>query len=356
MLVSLTIQSVNYQNRADQTMGLESTRIMNLITKTNTTTPSGATLNGTSEFDYFTADGKVIHYTASESVATITGYTQDTIANSTGTTSNTFKIDSDNATSHITLKNLVGVLQVLDKDGTGFATVDCANIQLADDTTAAYSLIITSDSTSALSADRTLTIDVNNGSRMLDLAENFTIGDGYDVTITAEDAASSIVLDEQSLEIEGEGTATRLMKLKNDTNAAVTLTMGGDQDISTDGVPQFAAVSGGTTTKALFIPIAATQSLSGAGAIDITSPTTLLTTTGADALTLVNSTIVGQMKKIIMVVDGGAGTLTPTSLVGGTTLTFADAGDVAELVWNGTGWVPTALYNVLDITKKPTLA
>lgn len=131
MLVSLTIQSVNYNNRADTTMGLESTRIMNLITKVNSTT-TGGTLNGTSEFDYFTADGKVIHYTADEAVAVIIGYTQDTIANSTGTTSNTFKIDSDNATSHVTLKNLAGVLQVLDKDGTGLANVSSLSLTATD--------------------------------------------------------------------------------------------------------------------------------------------------------------------------------------------------------------------------------
>jgi hypothetical protein len=79
-------------------------------------------------------------------------------------------------------------------------------------------------------------------------AETLNIGDGYDVTITAEDVASSITLDEQTFEVEGEGTATRLMKLKNDTDAAVTVTVGGDQDISTNGVPTFGGATFGASS------------------------------------------------------------------------------------------------------------
>lgn len=102
-------------------------------------------------------------------------------------------------------------------------------LKIEDQTTPAYNLVIQSDSDgTVLTADRILTIDVNNGARTLDLSENFTIGDGFDVTITAEDAASSIVLDEQSFEVEGEGTATRLFKLVNSTDSARTLTYAAD--------------------------------------------------------------------------------------------------------------------------------
>ena len=39
-----------------------------------------------------------------------------------------------------------------------------------------------------------------------------------------------------------------------------------------------------------------------------------------------------------MVVDGGDGTLTPSNLAGGTTITFDAVGDTATLVFDGTNW------------------
>ena len=94
-------------------------------------------------------------------------------------------------------------------------------------------------------------------------------------------------------------------------------------------------VTGNTTLDAALISTA--QSLSGAGAVNITSLVTLLTTTGADALTLADGTA-GQIKLVVMVADGGAGTLTPSNLSNGTTVTFDDVGDSALLVFDGTNW------------------
>lgn len=101
----------------------------------------------------------------------------------------------------------------------------------------------------------------------------------------------------------------------------------------------------------------AQQDISGAGAVTITEYYTAITNTGVDAMTLVDGIHVGQNKKIQMIVDSGSNsTLTPTNLVGGSTITYADVGDTAELVWNGTGWVPTALYNIVDGATAPALA
>ncbi len=91
-----------------------------------------------------------------------------------------------------------------------------------------------------------------------------------------------------------------------------------------------------------FLALNSTQSLSGAGAVDITSAVTKITTTSTDALTLADGQV-GQIKVIIMIVDGGDGTLTPTTLLGGSTITFADAGDAVVLLWVATlGWVRIA--------------
>ena len=112
---------------------------------------------------------------------------------------------------------------------------------------------------------------------------------------------------------------------------------------------------GGDGLGGVYIPRAAQQALSGAGAVNITSFYTAVTTTGADALTLADGKE-GQLKVVKLVVDGGAGTLTPTNLTGGTTITFEDIGDTAELYFTGGSWVPIALYNTADGTSAPALA
>ncbi len=101
------------------------------------------------------------------------------------------------------------------------------------------------------------------------------------------------------------------------------------------------ATTGAVTTNASYDKgiTGGVQSLSGAGAVDIVNLVTEITTTGADALTLADGSA-GQVKIITMVVDGGNGTLTPTTLAGGTTITFNDVGDGVVLVYGETaGWV-----------------
>ena len=78
---------------------------------------------------------------------------------------------------------------------------------------------------------------------------------------------------------------------------------------------------------------------SGAGAVAITAATVRLTTTGADALTLANGAN-GQILSIVMGVDGGDGTLTPTTKTGFSTITFNDVGDSVTLQYFTTlGWM-----------------
>lgn len=63
-------------------------------------------------------------------------------------------------------------------------------------------------------------------------------------------------------------------------------------------------------------------------------------TTGADAeaLTLADGQVFGQLLTIYLATDGGGdGTLTPTTATGWSTIVFADAGDQAILMWTGVG-------------------
>lgn len=100
-----------------------------------------------------------------------------------------------------------------------------------------------------------------------------------------------------------------------------------------------------------FVPTAVQQALSGAGAVNITTYYTAVTNTGADALTLADGTITGQLKKVKMIVDPG----TDSTLTFNTnaTIVFADVGDYAVLLWNGADWIPIELGNDADGATAP---
>lgn len=83
------------------------------------------------------------------------------------------------------------------------------------------------------------------------------------------------------------------------------------------------------------------QQISGPGAISLATPITEITTTGADSYTLADG-VIGQTKIIIMIVDGGDATITPTTLATGTTITMADVNDNITLLYGANGWVNTA--------------
>ena len=89
--------------------------------------------------------------------------------------------------------------------------------------------------------------------------------------------------------------------------------------------------------------IATNQALSGAGAVNVTDMLTSLTSTGAaQALTLADG-VVGQIKIISHVVDGGSAVLTPTTKIGFTTITFTAVADTAMLIYTVSGWDIVAL-------------
>lgn len=93
------------------------------------------------------------------------------------------------------------------------------------------------------------------------------------------------------------------------------------------------------------------QSLSGAGAVNLTTGTTRYTSTGAtQALTLASATATGHKKRIIHAVDGGSGVLTAgASLLLAdsiATITFTAVRDWVDLEWNGSAWAVTAFSGV----------
>ena len=84
-----------------------------------------------------------------------------------------------------------------------------------------------------------------------------------------------------------------------------------------------------------------TQTLTGAGAVDIVSAITHLVTAGVgDALTLANGAE-GQVKTILTKTETTAGdtsVLTPTSFANGATITFDAPGDIAQLLFTNGAW------------------
>lgn len=160
-------------------------------------------------------------------------------------------------------------------------------------------------------------------------------------------------------------TAQRIMGF---TNTGLSFSINGDvtsPNIATDsaGTSGFFAPSNGsiaysgggterfriaaTTGLATFAFAVATSSttLSGAGAIPITTSLVKYTSTGvSQALSLANG-VDGQRLTIVHDVDGGSGVLTPTTKTGFSTVTFTNAGDTVTLVYVTTrGWMVTGSY------------
>lgn len=79
------------------------------------------------------------------------------------------------------------------------------------------------------------------------------------------------------------------------------------------------------------------QTISGPGAINLTTLYTELTTTGADAFSLANGAA-GQIKIITLLVEGGTATITPTTFSNGTSITMDAANDSVTMIYGTNGW------------------
>ena len=103
-------------------------------------------------------------------------------------------------------------------------------------------------------------------------------------------------------------------------------------------------ITGNVTGNVTGDIFASTQSLSGAGAVNVTDMFTSLTTSGAaQALTLANGTV-GQIKVISHVVDAGSAVRTPTTKIGFTTVTFTNVGDSVTQIYTSAGWAVIGSY------------
>lgn len=159
------------------------------------------------------------------------------------------------------------------------------------------------------------------------------------------------VLSGGTFAVESGGTATTDAIAETTAAAGVTV----DGMLIKDGGPTVVATAGVLSSVAgmrgVFVPMLVQQALSGAGAVNLTTFYTAVTNTGSDALTLADSTVLGQLKKVKMIVDPG----TDSTLTFNTnaTIVFADVGDYALLMWNGSDWIPIELGNDADGATAP---
>lgn len=138
------------------------------------------------------------------------------------------------------------------------------------------------------------------------------------------------------------GAATTGLKIKSDKTLGWSDgDMGGTTDTTASRLA--AAVIGVSGLAAGSI-----QALSGPGAVNLTTLTTEITSTGVlEALTLANG-VAGQFKTITHGVDGGSAVLTPTTKTGFTEITFANAGDAVTLQYFTTrGWVIVGIFGAV---------
>ena len=124
-------------------------------------------------------------------------------------------------------------------------------------------------------------------------------------------------------------------------NLPKTETVTTDDLVLVVDTPASAPTNKKITIGKLFSPVGGyadtPQTLTGAGEINVTTPITLLVTTGVNALTIADGTQNGQLKYIVMKTDGGVGTLTGSNLVG-TSIVFNDAGEGHTLIWTDSKW------------------
>lgn len=162
------------------------------------------------------------------------------------------------------------------------------------------------------------------------------------------------------------GSGVGMAVVSSGTNENLTIDAKGSGTITIGGTSTGAVVLGtggggitnGSTLLVPWIHNAAPEALTTAGAISVaTFYTSVNTTSGSGhADTLADGTLVGQLKKIQLIVDGGDLVVTVSSLEGGNTITFADAGDYALLVWNGTNWRAVELGNDADGATAPAIS
>lgn len=221
--------------------------------------------------------------------------------------------------------------------GPVFGTYHVSTTPVADDRVSRFNALGNNDngSTAEYSTMDTVIIDPADGSESAKIV--FSVADGTGGTadnLTVLPTKVQVGDGTVGGTLESQGDFDLVLQTGNSTTGNITITDGanGDITLSPNG-------SGAVDIAGAEIHSDITSS-TGAAAVPVTGRIHEITTTATgDALTLANGTA-GQRLTLLYVAEGaGADTavLTPTTLAGGTTITFNDLGDTAELVYSSTG-------------------
>ena len=185
-----------------------------------------------------------------------------------------------------------------------------------------------------------------------------TTGDG----ITIE----GVLLIDNSVDFPTVGTEIPAVGVYKSASNVLTLTTAGSDRVSIDAQGDI-NIAGGrgidsnvANVKVPFIAALAQNDIAAGtgGAIAVTNYlTTINTDAGGDAFTLAAGAVIGQLKKILLVVDGGGDAVVTAAFPAATTtLTFNDAGEFALLMWDGTDWQPLQLGSEGTFTDAPVIS
>jgi len=91
------------------------------------------------------------------------------------------------------------------------------------------------------------------------------------------------------------------------------------------------------------------ENVTGGGALSTTTVVSFISTTGTESYSLADG-VEGQEKIIIMKADGGNATVTPTNLVGYTSVRLTGVNNSFHLIYGSTGWNIIALQQATRIS------
>ena len=91
------------------------------------------------------------------------------------------------------------------------------------------------------------------------------------------------------------------------------------------------------------------ENVTGGGALSTTTVVSFISTTGVESYTLADG-VEGQEKIIIMKAQGGNATVTPTNLVGFTSVRLTGVNNSFHLIYGSTGWNIIALQQATRIS------
>ncbi len=166
-------------------------------------------------------------------------------------------------------------------------------------------------------------------------ATNTTVLSGlYSLTsngVTLNGGSSAVSLEGSAINLLGPVVATGDIAASAFKGSIV----GDDSTIIIDGVS-------GKVVAPITKIIGDVQQITGPGAISLDTLVTEITTTATDDAYSLADGVVGQIKIIAMVGDGGDAVLTPTTFANGTNVTFEDVNDNITLLFTSNGWLSTA--------------